>query len=40
MGNRKPNAKELAISRVTVMLFSLVLLSLLTYFYIIPFKKH
>ena len=40
MGNRKPNAKELAISRVTVMLFSLVLLSLLTYLYIIPFKKH
>ena len=40
MGNRKPKAKELAISRVTVMLFSLVLLSLLTYLYIIPFKKH
>ena len=40
MSNKKLNAKELAISRVTVMLFSLVLLSVLTYLYIIPFKKH
>ena len=40
MSNRKPNVKELAISRVTVMLFSLALLSVLTYLYIIPFKKH
>lgn len=40
MSNKKLNAKELAISRVTVMLFSLILLSVLTYIYIIPFKKH
>lgn len=40
MSDKKSNYKEIALSRVTIMLFSLVLLSVLTYLYILPFKKH
>lgn len=40
MSNKKLSQKEVAISRVTIMLFSLAFLSLLSYLYILPFKKH
>lgn len=40
MSNKKYEDKELAVSRVAVMLFALGILSVLTYLYIMPFKKH
>ena len=40
MSNKKYTSKEIALSRVSVMLLSLILLSVLTYLYIMPFKKH